>query len=162
LERLFIGKFNKSLLPIRTFHDLHSARIFLQELASKFNLCPELCKVGDCPLCKAGSYDAHENPDSYNRTVAEALESLQEKQASFFIQDKGRNAEERSIIWVEPGSFYAMGYVDYNISYNNPEEIRFLLQPFEGTFYLSQLLQKFARENPNKITRLGTELPIQQ
>lgn len=155
LERLFIGKFNKSLLPLRTFHDLLSARSFLQKLVSEYNLCSELCKVGDCLSCKEDNYAFHQNPELYNPTVANALNSLQEKQVSYIIQDKGRNAEERSIIWVEPGSFYAMGYIDYNISYNDPEEIRFLLQPFEGTFYLSQLLQKFAKENPSKITLLG-------
>ncbi len=149
-DRLFVGKFNKSTLPIRTFYDVLSARNFLHHLVEQHDLCPELCKIGDCDSCKENEKHWHKDADHYNKKVQQALGESQQEQASFFIKDKGRHDEENSIIWVEPGRFYALGYLSTDTALTDELSIRQLLNPFEGNYYLSQMLIKYAKEHPGK------------
>lgn len=149
-ERLFVGKFNKSTLPLRTFYDLFSARNFLHQLVDQFELCAEMCKVGDCKDCKTDENHWHKDMKLYNEKVQQALQDTAQEQASFFIKDLGRHKDENSVIWVEPGRFYAMGYLSTDTAYTDENSIRQLLDPFEGNYYLTQLLVKFAKEHPFK------------
>lgn len=150
-NRLIIGKYNKSLLPLRSFHDLHGARMFMHQLTETYNLCPELCKIGDCPVCKEDPDSIHKNAAEYNKLVTNALAADQKVAQSFFIKDKGRNADEFSLIWVDPGAFYAMGYLPNDSDYSDAQSVIQLLQAFEGSFYIAQLLTKYAKEHPKQV-----------
>lgn len=154
LQRLFIGKYNRSTLPLRSFYDVFTARSFLHQLVEKYGLCPELCKVGDCEACRSRAVTIHSDAGQYNKLVEVALEEGLQAQNSFFIHDVGRNDDESSVIWVEPGHFYAMGYLPGDVPFSDEEVIRQLLTPFEGSFYINQLLVKFAKEHPAKVHHL--------
>lgn len=152
LQRLFIGKYNKSTLPLRSFYDVFTARNFLHQLVEKYGLCPELCKVGNCETCRSGAQGlaVHADAQQYNQIVQNALVGGLQEQNSFLLRDKGRHDEETSLIWVEPGHFYAMGYLP-NDAITDETSIRQLLTPFEGSAYIVQLLLKFAKEHPGKV-----------
>ncbi|OJV53491.1 MAG: hypothetical protein BGO31_01080 [Bacteroidetes bacterium 43-16] len=150
-NRLIIGKYNKSMVPLRSFHDLHGARMFMHQLTETYDLCPELCKIGDCPVCKAEPDSIHKDAEAYNKRVAQALEEDRNAQKSFFIKGKGRQEDEYSLIWVDPGAFYAMGYLPADSSFSTAEEVVPLLQAFEGSLYIVQLLTKYAKEHPKQV-----------
>src|SRR5690606_29177581 len=50
-KRLVIGKYSKSLLPIQAFATRETGINKLYELARRFGLCADLCRLGSCEMC---------------------------------------------------------------------------------------------------------------
>jgi DNA polymerase-3 subunit epsilon len=167
-RRLFIGKYNRSLLPIQVFTTRETGVNKLHELVRRFGLCSSLCRLGSCELC--GMVDkrsdllctANEPAVVYNRKVDQALSFLKEDMPGFYIMDKGRHKDEKSCIWVENGNFYGMGYIDNADEIHALDEIKDRLTRYQGNHYIMQLLISFMCKNPKKIFKFGAEPFMQE
>lgn len=162
-KRLFIGKYNKSTLPIQVFTTQEGGRNKLYDLVRRFNLCASLCRLGSCELCdkvdkrKDLLCTANEPAEVYNKKVEQALAYLKEDRPGFYIIDKGRNKNEKSCIWVEHGNFYGMGYIDNTDDIHSPEDVKDRLTAYVGNHYIMQLIISFMCKNPEKVVRLREE-----
>lgn len=168
-KRLFIGKYNRSLLPVQVFTTRDTGINKLYDLVRRFGLCPSLCRLGSCELC--GKVDkradllctAHEPPEAYNRKVGQALSFLKEDMPGFYIMDRGRNKHEKSCIWIEHGNFYGMGYIDGSEEIHSLADIKDRLTRYSGNHYIMQLIISFMCKNPDKVFKFeASEVTIQE
>ncbi len=163
-KRMSIGKYNKSLLPLQVFTTLQDGTNKLWQLARRFGLCAELCRLGSCEVCGlAGKKNAllctaAWPPELYNEKVDTALCFLKDDMPGFYIVDAGRNCNEKSCIWVEQGNFYGMGYIDNESDLNCLDDIKDALTRYVGNHYIMQLLISFMHKYPEKVFKLNSEL----
>ena len=121
-----VGKKNKIDAPgtaavLHELPDAVSAVNYLRKLTEKFSLCmkktdvdtgPGPCfynQVGKC----AGACTGHEDPDTYNERVRQAVaESHKNIDEDFVIADQGRHPGEKSLVLISKGRVMGWGYVD--------------------------------------------------
>jgi DNA polymerase III subunit epsilon len=121
---LFAERIKAESSHLTSADNFFAAKNILYKAIDQYKLC--LSKSG---LHKVGgpcfNYQIHkcegacvekESPDSYNIRVKEAIESLSFKNQSFFIVDKGREMNEKSVICIEMGEYKGFGYIDKRFS----------------------------------------------
>ena len=116
---LKIIKILDELTPIYTYSSLQEGKEHLAKLCEDFNLCQKLCGLYESSSacfhyqissCK-GACINEEPPNLYNLRVSEALDNYQFKHQNFFVADRGRNDDERSVVKVENGKYVGFGYL---------------------------------------------------
>lgn len=159
-QRLVIGKYTNSPLPIQAFTNRETATNKLYDLVRKFKLCPLLCRLGSCAVCATLNKSQNLLCSAqipfvqYNQKVHQALSYLKDEQTGFYIIDKGRNAQEQSCILVEKGNFYGMGYIDASDSILSIDDLKDRLNQYPGNHYIMQLINSFIDKNPKKVVGL--------
>lgn len=76
--------------------------------------------------------------------------------------DKGRSEEERSCIWIEKGRFYGMGYINQYADIAHEDDIKSLLQPYEGNDYMLHLIHNYAAQYPYKVLKPAAHVKEEQ
>jgi len=116
--RLKIMRIIEEALPVNSYYSKTEAREHLFQLAEKYHLCQKLCGLyvtsGSCfqyqiKECYGACLGA-EPANMYNQRVEEALDGFAFPSASFYIIDKGRNSEERSVVKIEHGKYIGFGF----------------------------------------------------
>lgn len=162
--RLAIGKFNKNQLPIMVFTHMIEATNTLHEMVRSFDLCPELCRLGNCSSgtgncsTQGGICPRKTSPDYYNDLVNEALETHRKQLPTFAILDQGRHPGEQSCIYVEKGRFCAMGYLDQTSELTQLEGLKDELPNVQGNHYMMQLIYSYAKAFPQKVLMEAYEM----
>lgn len=168
--RLAVGKLGRHQACTLPFGMLYDAVKTLNALVDQYDLDRRLCVFGSARPQYAQPYLAGRpdppNPQlgndrpadlppvaEYNDRVNQALEYLLENQPTFAIVDKGLEESEKSCIWVEKGSFYAMGYISSESDLMAPEDIRDSLTRYPSSHYSMQLIYAFAERHPAKVLR---------
>ena len=151
---LAVGKVAKFQTCVQVFNSEIDGINSLRALAEQFDIDHRFCKYGK-PIAgdflPSNELSVLPDVDHHNRLVAKAIESLSANKPSFAILDKGRSAGERSCIWVEDGHFYGMGYIDSNIGFSDPSEVRDYVTPYRSNQYIMQLIHSYVKKNPGKI-----------
>lgn len=107
-------------IPIATFSSVDEARMFLERLMEKYDLCQKLCGLysssGSCfhyeiKQC-LGACIGEEPVDVYNQRAQNAIESIGLSKKSFLFFDKGRNISEKSVVKVVNGKLIGYGFFD--------------------------------------------------
>lgn len=111
---------NMNAIPLMSFENRKEALKQLNDFVEKYQLCQKLCELYNSNSCCfhyhigqcKGACVNEEPVDKYNKRVLQLLNSLNIfKNKSFFIIDKGRNADEKAVIKIENGKFVGFGYI---------------------------------------------------
>lgn len=151
---LAVGTVTKNQQCIETFTNTSEAIELLRELSKQFEI--------DYRFCKYGSPGEGENqypsttidlPDIelHNLQVENAIDFYLKSRPTYAIVDKGRNADEKSIIYIEDGRLFGMGYISNENTINNLEEIKERLDRYKSNQYLMKLIESFVDKNPSRI-----------
>ncbi|WP_338083332.1 hypothetical protein [Flavobacterium lindanitolerans] len=100
--------------------------------------------------------------EEHNDRITRALDYLISGRPTFGIIDKGRTSDERSLIWVENGHFFGMGYIPMDIGLSDISEARDYLTRYATNRYMMQLIETYAQNYPGKIVRPTVTLQEQQ
>ncbi|MDE1192985.1 MAG: hypothetical protein PW786_12705 [Arachidicoccus sp.] len=128
-----------------------------RELIKRFGLCASLCRLSSCELYSLIDKKnellctARQPSEIYNEKVAQALSYLKADVPGFYIIDKGRNACEKSCIWVENGNFYCMGYISNDADAHLLEYVKDSLTQYQGNHYIMHLLISFTCRHPKNV-----------
>ena len=156
--RLYIEKKNRNIKPLYTFNLLTDGHMLLRRLVLEFELCPKLCFLQaesvPCYLlnekkCK-GACEQQENADAYNERVMACIRHLDNELPSFALIDYGLQKEEQSVILMEKGRFYGMGYLPTDVSITTIEELKYRLTPYAENDYIRNLVYQHASRYPGK------------
>ncbi len=99
----------------------------MEKLVEKYNLCQKLCGLYDSSgacfhysimQCQ-GACTGKEPPENYNLRVEEAISRFNFDRQNFFVIDKGRHTEERSVVMVENGNYTGFGFIPHNLPPTN-------------------------------------------
>jgi DNA polymerase III subunit epsilon len=129
-KQLFTDKLSKSSgLPLTTFTTKREASEYLFQLVDKHQLCQKLCgldqSAASCfgfqiKTCH-GACMQQEAPEAYNLRVDEIEQSLTFDQQHFYLIEQGRDKREKSIVWIENGSYRGFGFVPFYLLKNHPK-----------------------------------------
>ncbi|QES89454.1 exonuclease domain-containing protein [Rhizosphaericola mali] len=151
-KRLAIGRVTRNQQCLQYFSSEEDGRDLLHALVKDFSLCSKKCMLGSCQFV-ANCYSCtiwEDTKDAYNERVEDAIAHLHNYLSSYIIVDKGRDEGEKSIIWIENGIFWGMGYVDINQDITDMEIVQSSLTRYNSCHYMVQLVNTFAFENPQK------------
>lgn len=118
-----------------------TARSYLDAWIDEYNLCLQHChltepdsicfnhQIKQCNGICAGE----ESTEEYNKRAAKILKKYTYEDPDFMLMDRGRTAEERSVILVENGSYVGYAYIDQFTQFSNPEELKDIIK--RQTYY---------------------------
>ncbi len=113
---------NDDEIPLSMFSSRDKARGKLEQIISAFSLCQKLSGMyetdGPCfhrqvSLCR-GACCGEEDPRSYNERALMALDEFIFRERNFFIVDRGRDGEERSVVKIVNGKYEGFGFFSIN------------------------------------------------
>ena len=153
--RLAIGKHSKYQSAEMLFHNQLDAYKTLTRLRDEFNLEPRFCHFYNSknrlPVSMTEEVHGTLERSVYNAQVRNALESVKREKTSFGILDRGRNDGERSLVWIEQGELYAMGYTRGHPDGNRIDAILRDLPRVHANHYMTQLVYAYAEKYPWKV-----------
>ncbi|MFZ2285877.1 MAG: exonuclease domain-containing protein [Bacteroidales bacterium] len=109
-------------IPLSLFSSRDKARGKLEQIINDFSLCQKLCGMyetdGPCfhrqvSLCR-GACCGEEEPKSYNDRALMALDEFIFRERNFFIIDRGRDVEEKSVVKIVNGKYEGFGFFNVN------------------------------------------------
>lgn len=92
--------------------------------------------------------------DSHNEQIEKALHYLVSKRESFTIIGKGRTQDEKSIVYVENGHFYGMGYLSSDTIINEITELKEHVTRYASNQYIMQLIYSYSEKYSYKVKRM--------
>ncbi len=129
-KQLYVDRLNKnSGLPLTTFTTKKEANDYIYHLADQHQLCLKLCGLekttGSCFGYKVkkchGACAKVEITADYNERVTNIEQSLTFDQEHFYLVEPGRDKREKSIVWIENGSYKGFGFVPFYMLKNHPK-----------------------------------------
>jgi DNA polymerase-3 subunit epsilon len=122
-DRLFIDRVSKfQEVPLTSFTTKKEGASYLEYVVEQYDLCTKLCDlyktnsacfrytVKNCQ----GACVQEEESSSYNRRVQSLIDQITLRSGKYFIVDKGRNRNERSLIKIENGCLIGVGYAPFH------------------------------------------------
>lgn len=159
-RRLQIAKADFSKEYITTFTNLQQAKRVTQNLVEDFELCAQLvgvetahnngaqkaCFSYGIKKCK-GACIGEEQPESYNLRVQKAIEKYRFPKGSILLVDQGRELGEKSVVFLEEGTFKGVGYFDLNLQINQKHILEKIIVPMENNRDALHIIQNYRRKN---------------
>jgi len=151
--------------PITTFSNLQSAKSFMFKAVEDYTLCQKLtglypsktnCFNYTIKSCN-GACILKEPIEDYNQRVEQLIAKNSYDSQNMVIIDRGRDIDERSVVYIENGVFKGLGFFDLNYQINNLEVLESLITPMENNRDTQHIIQNYLRRNKNlKIIQLNS------
>ncbi|MBT28871.1 MAG: exonuclease [Thalassobius sp.] len=126
----------------------------MEQVLEKFKLCQKLCGLYESrdscfnymvSLCN-GACVGKEEVEVYNRRVEQAIAYLKGKGQNYFIVDKGRHSNERTVVQIENGRYKGFGYLDMEEAYVNATALKQVIIPSNGNKDTLQIITTYLRK----------------
>lgn len=113
-----------------------TARSYLDAWIAEYTLCLQHChlteegsvcfnhQIRQCNGICAGE----ESVEDYNKRAEKIVKRYSYEHSDFILMDKGRTAEERSVVLVENNRYAGYGYIDQYTQCGSPEELKDLIR----------------------------------
>lgn len=160
---LKIDKADGRKKPITTFSNLQSAKRFMFKWVEEFSLCQKLmglypsktnCFNYTIKACN-GACILKESPEDYNYRVKQLIAKNSYDSQNMLLIDRGRDIDERSVIYIENGVFKGYGFFDLNYQIHNIEVLQSIITPMDNNRDTQHIIQNYIRRNKNlKIVQL--------
>ncbi|WP_121665563.1 exonuclease domain-containing protein [Mesonia aquimarina] len=157
---LKIGKASKDKKSIITFTNLNQAKSSLEKIVEEFNLCEKLTGIhktkGGCFRFSIKECDGAciglESAENYNKKVKKVIEKYTYRNKNMLILDRGREADEKSVLLIEDGMFKGMGYFNLNFQVTNIDIVKNIITPMQNNRDTQHIIQNYLRKRkPFKI-----------
>ena len=161
---LKVGLTSKSsAAPITYFNSRKEAHDFIKIRGDQFGLCQKIngvyptkdaCFHYSIKQC-AGACIGIEPLDEYNEKVSQMIRAMSYEEDSFYIIDKGRSKMERSIIWIERGTYRGHGYAPFHFNSSSPEYWKRFVQLKDENRDIRSIINLYLRKGTGfKLVRL--------
>ncbi|WP_040253749.1 exonuclease domain-containing protein [Psychroserpens mesophilus] len=160
---LHIDAANNEKKPITTFTNRQSAKSFMFKVVEDYNLCQKLTGLSSTKSscfnytikeC-SGACIGEETPESYNARVSQLIEKYSYDNKDMIIIDKGRDIDERSVLYIQNGIFKGLGFFDLNYQITNIEVLKSIITPMDNNRDTQHIIQSHLRRDKRlKIVKL--------
>ncbi len=82
--------------------------------------------------------------------VKEALQKLKNDLPNIAIMEEGRNDKETSVVLMEQGVFYGMGYIEKGLNIPERQQLKEYLTPYPENEMIRSLILRHAEKYPEK------------
>lgn len=144
----------KGAEPITTFTTREEGKSYVERLMTDMNLCQRLVGLygshGACfhytiKQCN-GACVGQEDAEVYNKRVLQAINNIRYDHDSFIVVDKGRNDDERSVVYVKNFTYQGFGFVPAKLA-NDPGAMVDAIQPHIDNRDVQQILRGYLQRN---------------
>ncbi|MBK9108061.1 MAG: GIY-YIG nuclease family protein [Saprospiraceae bacterium] len=149
---------------------IQAAKQQVDYLIMQYNLCHlvdsgktnhQACLAFQMQQC-LGACIGKESIESYNERFAEACEHINSIfKEDFILIGAGITSHDRSVICVEHGFCRYTGFIDEDITIENPEQLKAYLKPYEGNVETNRMILNSIKKDKQfklvKYTSLNTE-----
>ena len=107
-------------IPHASYNSKANAQQELEALSEKYFLCKKInglyeisgaCFQHGLGIC-LGACVGKEEPETYNRRTREAIKQFEYIHQNMIILDKGREMNEKSVVFIENGKYLGFGFID--------------------------------------------------
>ncbi len=156
-KQLFVERLTKnSLLPLTTFTSKKEATDYIHFLNEHHHLCLKLCGIekssSSCfgyQIKKCfGACVQEESPEEYNKRMDAIISSLTFDEEAFFIIENGREKSEKSVIWIENGTYKGYGFVPYFMFKKSSEQWKRFIDLRNEDRDARTILRYYLRKHP--------------
>ncbi len=156
---LIIERLKPGNQQLATADNMMSAKNLLYKIIEKHKLCHSKCNLhktgGPCfnyqiHTCLGACLEV-EKPDVYNLRVQEAIEGFSFHNETFFIVDKGRTADEKSVVYIENGEYKGFGYYDTSLNAPEIDELKDYIKQYNHNKDIQQILCQYMKTGIKKI-----------
>lgn len=157
-ERLFIDRVAKHEdLPLTSFTTKKEGTSFMERIVDEYDLCQKLCDlyqsssscfrytVRNC----LGACVQEETSVSYNRRVQSLIDTITLRAGKYFIIDKGRSKNEKSLVKIEHGCLTGIGYAPYHFKSMPLHKWDRFLDIYQDNRDARTILKQFLRKGEN-------------
>jgi DNA polymerase-3 subunit epsilon len=132
-----IVPFEESEHTLLSFSSYMSARERLDSWIEEHELCltysglvseDAVCFNHQIKTCR-GICAQEEEVSYYNQRAKKIVDAYTFHASDFFIVDKGRTADEKSIIYIKDNKYYGCGYLDKGQSISSTEDLENIIKP---------------------------------
>jgi DNA polymerase-3 subunit epsilon len=151
---------------ITTYSNLQSAKSFMFKAVEEYTLCQKLsglypsksnCFNYTIKSCN-GACIQKEPVEEYNERVMKLIAKNNYDSKNMAIVDRGREIDERSVIYIENGVFKGFGFFDLNYQINNLEVLESIITPMENNRDTQHIIQSYLRRNKKlKIVQINSK-----
>ena len=154
---LKIDSANGKKKHITTFTNKQSSLHFLFKAVEDFQLCQKLtglyksksnCFNYTLKQCE-GACINEEAPEVYNERVYQLIKKNSYDNQNMILIDKGREIDERSVVFIENGLFKGLGFFNLNFQINTREVLESIITPMENNRDTEHIIQNYLRKNKN-------------
>ena len=168
--RLYLDKYHEDLLPLAGFSGRSQADAALTRWGRHFGLCPKLYGAEQGPgrcfhhqlhICQ-GACVGEEEPEAYNERVKKTISALsygRDRLDSFLIVGEGRSEDEKSVVFVQNGSYRGHGYLGLDVLDFPPEEIAAAVPRKQEAPDVQRIIQGYVKKHPKEILPLMRRFP---
>jgi DNA polymerase-3 subunit epsilon len=158
-QLLKIKPINAKGKPITTFSSLTSAKGFLEQMVTSYQLCLNKTSLGNTQKscfkhglkeC-LGACVGDESPESYNERVQALIDRYSFGKKNMLLITKGRNVNEKSLVYIKQGEVAGVGFFELNLQITNLEILERILFPIEHQRDAKHITQSFLRRYPNLV-----------
>ncbi|WP_317127435.1 hypothetical protein [Aequorivita ciconiae] len=150
-----IQKFDGRKRGLITYTNYQQAKSELLRITEENQLCPKLTGLqpteNECSYYSAGNCLGacinEETPEKYNERVLSLLKNLGFEKQSLLLIDRGRSTEERSVIWIENGSYKGYAFFNLNHQINRPEILKTIINPSQFHRESTHIIQNYLQKN---------------
>jgi DNA polymerase-3 subunit epsilon len=130
----------------------------LETLQLKYKLCQSKMDLysgkGPClhytlNMCQ-GACCGKEGPDEYNERAMNFITDVSYANPNFFVLGKGRKQGERTVIWVEKGSYQGFGYFEDDYAEQGYDFLKSVVKRYPDNRDLQSMLRSNLRKVPPK------------
>lgn len=159
---LRIKKNTSKEVPAISFNSLSEAKEFLFRLTAQYELCQGLnglypgngaCFQHAIRQCHGACVGEESNAD-YNLRAQEAMASLEFADRNMLILDKGRSQGEYSVVLIACGKYMGYGYINEEVSIQNPLEIQDFLIPAADNREIRRIIREYTKSK--KVLKIVT------
>lgn len=141
--------------PVTCYNNKKEAREALTRMVGNHWLCQKLSGLyqtdGACfhhsiRQCNGACIQA-EAVSTYNKRAEALLDDLRLDRGNVLIIDKGRSADERSLVRIEKGMYMGYGYISVNDSYLSIDQMLESIKPGLDNRDIRQILKNWLKKN---------------
>jgi len=150
--RLGIEKNDLVKSPLISFSNLGECYRFLDDLSREFGLCQKLIsgksKAKDCLPCQKNGYKCPRDKEDFiahNGRMKKAISSFLPLNGNFLILEKGRNEQEKALIWVQNLIYKGFAFVPLSHKIQTENDFLPFLVPQKNNNDVQRILKKYLR-----------------
>ncbi len=152
---LKVSKVNDQESFITTFSNLQSGKSFINKITEEYKLCQTMTGVSNSKSncfnytikkCN-GACILEESKEIYNARVEQLISKNSYANQNMAIVDQGRDIDEKSVIYIENGTFKGLGFYDLNHQINNVKVLKSIITPMENNRDTQHIIQSYLRKN---------------
>jgi DNA polymerase-3 subunit epsilon len=150
-------------VPLTYFNSKKEANEYVKNRGDYFGLCQKIngvypsqdaCFQHSVKQC-AGACIGEEAPKNYNEKVTRFIASLRYDESSFYIVDKGRNRNEKSLVLIENGTYRGYGHAPYHFNQAAPLHWKRFIEIKDENRDIRSIINLYLRkENGFKLIKL--------